>query len=195
MDLDELLFGPATFDAYDVFQAVVAGWHGRIESEKSPQVDLPLRLNLKLLKDDAAQRALCNVTHRHAGVERRQQVFLRIREHVRSTEFVRLVDIDGELSRHARSADSEAVDMRSAPRLALPGRCDPPLGLAFRRLVPDALDQTQQVIDIDAVDHPWFRGLSFGKHCKSPLHHSWLYFDGVIGEWRAPTECAGPELR
>src|SRR5262249_43760080 len=62
------------------------------------------------------------------------------------------------------SADSEALDLRAAPRLAAPGRGDVPFCLAFCSVPPDAIDQGREVVDIDAVDDGRFGGLRLVKH-------------------------------
>src|SRR6516225_21996 len=69
-----------------------------------------------------------------------------------------------EATRHPFSADYEVLDLRTAPRLALPGRGDSPVCLAFCGVPPDAVDQGKQVVDIDAVDNVRFDGLSLGNH-------------------------------
>jgi hypothetical protein len=46
-------------------------------------------------------------------------MFLRIGEPVRSAKFARFVDVDRESTRYLLSADSEALDFRTAPGLAL----------------------------------------------------------------------------
>src|SRR5215469_875853 len=96
-------------------------------------------------------------------------MFLRIGEPVRAAEFARLVDVDREPARHLFSADPEALDLRTAPRLALPGCGDVPVRFALCGVSPDALDQGKQVVDIDAVDDGGFGGLRLGNHDKRPL--------------------------
>jgi hypothetical protein len=56
------------------------------------------------------------------------------------------------LARHLLSADRKALDVRRAPRLALPHRRDTPLDIPFCGIAPNALDQRQQIVDIDAVE-------------------------------------------
>ena len=46
------------------------------------------------------------------------------------------------------AADAKALDFRAAARLALPGCGDTPPGLGFGRIVPDTLDQGEQVVDV-----------------------------------------------
>jgi hypothetical protein len=46
------------------------------------------------------------------------------------------------------------------------------LSVASCGIVPNAFDQTQQVVNIDAVGDSWLGGLGFGKHDKSPLRVS-----------------------
>ena len=96
-------------------------------------------------------------------------MFLRIGEAVRSSQFARFVDVDREPTRHPFSADGEALDLRPASRLALPGRGDAPLCLAFCGVSPDALDQGKQIADIDPIDERRFSGLRVGNHDKSSL--------------------------
>jgi hypothetical protein len=96
-------------------------------------------------------------------------MFLRIGEPVRSAQFARFVDIDREPARHLFSADLEAFDLRTAVGLALPSRGDAPTCLAFCGIPPDAFDQGEQIVDIDAVDDFRFGGLRLGKHDESPL--------------------------
>src|ERR1700731_4722360 len=78
-------------------------------------------------------------------------MFLRIGETVRSAQFARFVDVDREPTRHLFSADLKALDLRTAPRLALPGCGDAPARFGFCGVLPDALDQGEQIADIDAV--------------------------------------------
>src|SRR6266699_3086190 len=119
-------------------------------------------------------------------------MLLRIGELVRSAQFARFVDIDREPTRHPLSADPEALDLRSAPRLALPGRGDPPVCLAFCGVPPDTLDQRKQVVEIDAVDNGRFGGLRLGNHDWPPLLGGGESSGWIIGAWRAPPGCAGP---
>src|SRR5262249_1780799 len=131
VDLDELLPGAATLDADDVAEFVVARWHGWIDSEEAAQVDFTMSLDLQLFQRNSPQCALRRVPDHHAGIERRQEIFLRIGEAVRSAQFVGLVDINRKLARYARAADLEAIDTRATPCLALPGRSDAPACLAL----------------------------------------------------------------
>jgi hypothetical protein len=86
-------------------------------------------------------------------------MFLRIGEPVRAPQFTRFIDVDRESTRHTHTADPKVLDMCTAPRLAFPGRCYAPVCLALRGVLPDALDQGKQVVDIDAVDqYPFGEG-------------------------------------
>src|SRR6202011_1708460 len=96
-------------------------------------------------------------------------MLLRIGEPVCSAQFARFVDVDREPTRHPFSADLEALDLRTAPRLALPGRGDAPVCLAFCGVPPGAFDQRKQVVKIDAVDDGRFGGLRLGNHDRPPL--------------------------
>src|SRR5262249_60390059 len=124
VDFGELLLGAAAFDADDVVQLVVARRHGRIDSEEAVEVDFAIGFDLQAFEGDSPHRALRDIPYRHAGVERRQQMFLRIGEPIRSTELAGLVDVDGESARYPFRADLEAIDLRTAARLTLPGRGD-----------------------------------------------------------------------
>src|SRR5262249_16062417 len=105
----------------------------------------------------------------HAGVERRQQVLLRIGEPVRSAQLVWLVYVDRESARDLFSADFEARYLRAAARLTLPGRGDAPVRLAVCRVFLDALDEGEQVVDIDAVYDGGLNGLGLSSHGGCPL--------------------------
>src|SRR5882724_8881743 len=96
-------------------------------------------------------------------------MFLRIGETVRTSQRVRFIDVDREPTRHPFSADLKTLDLRTAPRLALPCRGDVPVRHAFCRFPPDALDQRKQVVDIDAIDDGGFGSLRLCRHGKSPL--------------------------
>jgi hypothetical protein len=72
-----------------------------------------------------------------------------------SAEFAGLVDIDRELARHVLSVDRKALDVRTAPRLAVLHRRDTPFGIPFCGIAPNALDQRQRIVDIDADDDFW----------------------------------------
>src|SRR3984893_3688317 len=176
VDLGELFLGAAAFDADDVAQVLVPRRHGGIDTEEAAEIDFAIGLDLQAFEGDSAHRALRYVPHRHAGVERRQQMLLRIGEPVWSAQFARLVDVDREPTRHLFSADPEALDPRPAPRLALPSRCDPPIGLAFCGVLLDAFDQGKQVVEIDAVDDGRFNGLRLGNHDRPPLLGWWREF-------------------
>src|SRR2546423_326844 len=83
-----------------------------------------------------------------AAAERSQKMLLRIGERVGAPKFAGFVDIDRNPAGHALSADLEALDLRAAPRLALPGRGDPPVGLGLRGTPLGAVDQGKQVVEI-----------------------------------------------
>src|SRR5260221_8438050 len=108
-------------------------------------------------------------------------MFLRIGEPVRSAELARFVDVDRDPTWHLFSADPEALDLRTTPRLTLPGRGDPPVGLGFCGVLLDAVDQRKQVVDIDAVDDRRFDGLRLGNHDRPPLLGWWREFR--LGHW------------
>src|SRR5271154_7301491 len=103
-------------------------------------------------------------------------MFLRIGEPVRSSQFARFVDVDREPARHPIAADFEALDLRTASRLALPRRGDAPVCLAFGGVAPDAIDQGKQVVDIDTVDDVRLGGLRLGNHDRPPFVCWWLKF-------------------
>src|SRR6516162_3594924 len=192
VDLGKLLLGAVTLDAHLVAQIIVASRHGRIDAEKAAEVDLAFRLDREVFERDAADCALRHIPHHNAGVERCYQVLLRIGKPVGAAEFVGLVDVDREAARHLVAANAKALDFRAAARLALPRRGDTPLGLAFSRIVPDTLDQGEQVVDIDAVDDLWCGGYRVAIHDYSPLFCSVIETacDRLSAAWRAPPECA-----
>ena len=103
MDLGELLLGAVTLDADGVAQALVARRHGGIDAEEAAQVDLAFGLDLQAFEGDPAHGALRHIAHRHAGVERREQVFLRVGEAVAAAQFAGFVDVDREPARAPRS--------------------------------------------------------------------------------------------
>src|SRR5207249_1503738 len=121
-----LLLGPAALDPDDVVQMLVARRNSGIDSEEAAKVDVTIGLDFDAFEVDATHRALRNVTDGHAGVEGRDQMFLRIGEPVTSPQFARLIDVDREPTRHLFSADPEALDLRAAPGLTLPRRGDAP---------------------------------------------------------------------
>src|SRR6185437_7723249 len=168
VDLGELFLSAAALDADNVAQLFVARRHGRIDSKEAAEIDLPIGLDLQAFEGDSAHCALRDVPNHHAGIERRDQMFLRIGETIRSAQLVRLVDIDREPARHPFSADPEALDLRAAARLALPGRGDAPFCLAFRGVVLDAVDQSKQIVDVDAVDDVGRESLRLRNHDRSP---------------------------
>src|SRR6185369_3125823 len=122
MDLGKLFFAAAPLDADDVPQVLVSRRHRGINSEEAAEIDLAFGLDLQLVDGDPAHSALRDVPHRHAGIERREQMFLRIGECVAAAEFGWLVDVDRKAARNRLPADSERFDLRSAMRLSLPGR-------------------------------------------------------------------------
>jgi hypothetical protein len=95
-------------------------------------------------------------------------MFLRIGEAVGSAEFARFVDVDREPARHLLSADRKALDLRTAPRLALPDGSDAPVCHALCGVPLDALDQAKQVVDIDAIDDVRGRSLRLSTHVRLP---------------------------
>src|SRR6476660_5651823 len=131
VDFGELLLGAATLDADGVAQVLVARRHGRIDPEKAAEIDLTAGLDRQAFEGDPAHRTLRHVSHRHAGIERRDQMLLRIGETVRSTEFAGFVDVDREPTRHLFSAYFKTLDLRTALRLALPGCLDAPVRFTF----------------------------------------------------------------
>ena len=164
MDLCKLLLGAVALDAHLVAQVLIASRHGWIDAEEAPEVDLAFGLDGEALESDIAHRALRHVAHRQAGIERRDQVFLRIGKPVRAAELARLVDVDREAARRLSAADAEALDFGAAARLRLPGRGDTPMSLTFRGIRPDALDQGEQVVEVDAVDDFWCNGVCVAIH-------------------------------
>src|SRR4051794_30204420 len=91
MDLGKLFLAAASLDADEVAQVLVPGRYRGVDPQKAAKVDVAFGLDLQLLDGDPAHRALRNVPHRHAGVERREEMFLRIGECVAAAEFARLV--------------------------------------------------------------------------------------------------------
>src|SRR3984893_7952533 len=176
VDIGELLLSAATLDADNVAQVLVPRRHGGIDSEEAAEIDVTISLDLQAFEGDPAHCALRYIPHHHAGVERREQMFLRIGEPVCSTQFARFIDVDREPTLHPFSADPEAFDLRTAPGLSLPGRGDPPVCLAFCGVPPDAIDQRKQIVEIDAVDDVRFGGLRLGNHDRPPLLGWWREF-------------------
>lgn len=82
VDFGELLLGAATLDADGVVQILVALRHRRIDPEKAAEIDLTVGLDCQALEGDSAHRALRRVSDRHTGIERRNQMLLRIGETV-----------------------------------------------------------------------------------------------------------------
>jgi hypothetical protein len=143
VDLGELRLRAAPLNAHGVAQAVIAVRHGRIDPEKAPEIDLSLGLDREALERNSAYRALRHVADRHAGIERGNQVFLRVGEAIRAAELQWLVDIDREGAPHELPADAEAFHFRAAARLTLPRRGDPPFRLAVRGIASDMPDQRE----------------------------------------------------
>ena len=75
-------------------------------------------------------------------------MFLRIGELVRSANFARFVDVDREPASNPFAADLKAIHLRTAPRLALPGRGSTPVGLGICGVALDVLDQGKQVVTL-----------------------------------------------
>jgi len=94
MDLGELFLAAAALDSDDVAQVIVPRRYRRIDSKEAAEIDVAFGLDLQLLDGDPAHRALRNVSNRHAGVERRKQMFLRIGEGIAAAEFAGFVDVD-----------------------------------------------------------------------------------------------------
>src|SRR5262249_12490340 len=143
-------------------------WDGRIDAEKTAQVDLAFGLNGQAVESNASHGALRHITDRHAGVERRDQILLRVGEAVRPAELGRLVDIDREAARDHIAADADPLDPCPAALLPWPCRGPPPMGFAACRLALDALDQREEVIDIDAVDDFRRNGSCVTVHENAP---------------------------
>src|ERR1700731_835388 len=122
-------------------------------------------------------------------------MFLRIGETVRSAQFARFVDVDREPTRHLFSADLKALDLRTAPRLALPGCGDAPARFGFCGVLPDALDQGKQIADIDAVDDRRLPALHFGIHERLLCLVDGKSSRWIIRAWRALPGCADPGFR
>src|SRR4051794_41515497 len=120
MDLGKLFLAAASLDADEVAQVLVPGRYRGVDPQKAAKVDLAFGLDLQLLDGDPAHRALRDVPHGHAGIERREQMFLGIGERIAAAEFGWLVDIDRKAARNRLSANSERFDLRSAVRLPLP---------------------------------------------------------------------------
>src|SRR5262249_55675724 len=147
VDLGELFFGATAFDADDVAQVFVARRHCGIDSEEATEINLTVGFNLQVLEGDSAHCALRHVPNHYAGVERANPVSLRFGKWFRPAYSARSFDVDRERTRPPFSADSKVLDLRTAPRLALPGRGDPPVCFAFCGVPPDAVDQGKQVVD------------------------------------------------
>src|SRR5215472_6803965 len=197
VNLGKLLLGTVALDPHRVAQAAVASLYGRIDTEESAQVDFAFGLDGEALESDAAHRTLRHIPDHHAGIERRDQVFLRIGILVRAAELARFIDVDREAARHLIAAHAKALDLRTAVRLALPGRDDMPLGLALSGIPLDPLNQGKQVVDIDAVDDIRRNGHCVTIHDKSPHSCSVIETesDRFSAMWRAPPEYARSEER
>ena len=90
MDLSELLLCTAALDTDGVTQALVAVCHFGVEPKKTPQVDFTLGLDLQGFERNPADSALRHVPHRDAGIQRGDQMLLRIGKLVRATKFAGL---------------------------------------------------------------------------------------------------------
>src|SRR5262249_52505023 len=156
-------------DADRIVECLVARQHGWVDSEEAAEVDVACDLDPQAFEHDTAHRALRHVADNHAGIERSQQIFLRIGEPVRSSKLARLIDIDCKPTRHPFFANREAIDFRAASRLALPRRRDTPFGHAICRVAPDALGQCKQVVDIDAVHDSGFNSLGLSRHDRTSV--------------------------
>src|SRR6266403_3691961 len=195
VDLSELLLGAAALDADDVAQVLVPRRHGGIDSEEAAKIELAIGLDLQAFEGDPAHRTLRYVPHRHAGVERREQMFLRIGEPVCSTQFARFIDVDREPTRHPFSADPEAFDLRTAPGLSLPGRGDPPVCLAFCGVSPEpsiSANRSSRLMPLTTLGSAifvWATMIGL-RYLGGGESSGW-----IIGGWRAPPGCAGPGLR
>src|SRR5207302_157233 len=143
VNLVKLCRRAVSFDAHRVTQVFVSGRHRGIDPEKAPEIDLSLGLDREALERNSADRALRHVADRHAGIERSNQVFLRVGEAVRAAELQRLVDIDREGAPHELPANAEAFHFSAAARLTLPRRGNPPFRLAVRGLASDTPDQRE----------------------------------------------------
>src|SRR5216683_3009592 len=103
--------------------------------------------------------------------------------------------VDPEPAWRPFSADFKTLDLRTAPRLALPGRRDPPVCLAFCgvRLTPSIrVNRSSTLMPLTTV------GLAV-LDCATMKGFLWLGggmgSSRVIAAWRAPTGCAGPGFR
>src|SRR5262249_8233600 len=84
VDLGELLLGAAALDADDVAQVFVARRNCGIDSRETAELDVTVAFDPQAFEGDSTHRTLRYVPNHYAGVECRQQVFLRIGEPVRS---------------------------------------------------------------------------------------------------------------
>jgi hypothetical protein len=168
MDFNELLPGSAALDTNGVTQALVTVCHLRVDSKKTPQVDFTLSLDLQGFERDPADGALRHVPHRYAGIQRGDQMLLRIGKPVRATEFAGLIDIDREPARQVLPSDREPLHLGASSSLALPARSCAPGGGGFRDIALDTLDQGEEVVDAKAVNDLSFDGLCIGIHIPSP---------------------------
>src|SRR5262249_729646 len=169
MDLGELRLGAVTFDTDGVAQALVARRDRGIDPEETPEVDLAFGLDRQLCEGNPSDGALRHLSHRHAGVERGEQVFLGVGEGVAAAQFVGFVDVEREPARYLFAADPEARDVGTASGLALPGRGDTPVGFALGCVVLDTAAQSHEIIDVDAVDDVGLGRFYGGIHNTSPV--------------------------
>src|SRR6266480_5545283 len=131
VDFGELLSSAVTLDANGVAETLVTVRHIGIDAKEAAEIDLAFGLDSQAFEGDPAHRALRHVPHRHAGVERRDQVLLGIGEAVRAAQLVRLIDVEREPAWYILAADAEPRDLGAAPGLALPSRGDTPACLGF----------------------------------------------------------------
>src|SRR5262249_43940877 len=169
MDLGELLRGAVTSEADSVTQALVPRRNIGIDPEEASEVDLAFGLDRELCEGDPAEGALRHIAHGHAGIERRDQVFLGVGEGVAAAQFIGFVDVEREPARDLFAAYSEARDVGTAPGLALPGRGDTPGGLALRSVLLDPGEQCLEGVDVDAVDYVGIGCHYEGVHAMSPV--------------------------
>ena len=105
---------------------------------------------------DAFERANGAVSDDHAGVERGEQMFLRIGVLVGAAEFQRFVDLDREIFGDPFAANRAAGHAGVRPRAAPPMRGDLPISLAFGGIAADRCHGAAQSAGVDAVDFVLF---------------------------------------
>ena len=148
-----------------VFRPSYPGGYLDIDAQKAAQVDLARGLDLEGFDLDSFQRRQRHIADRHAGVERSNQVLLRVGELIGAAKLVGLVDVEGELPLDVFPRHLESLDMRAALSLSLPAVGHPPAGLAIGRVVPHAVDEGFQVVHVDAVDDTGFVCFRKCSHC------------------------------